>query len=174
MVEVELPPKIHSPNLPKIKNMLPEVVGILLSQLDCETFHMDLRHLPRIPWRSDKPMTIPEVKVDPAIFVNLAELCFKEHQQCILAHAPAALDFSAALASPKTTVDAATWVQLLHWALTTDTEREAVVRILSCCFFLRSARHCADVQEITNEEAENLVVAQRDALRHVAMKSCPG
>jgi hypothetical protein len=25
MVEVELPPKIHSPNLPKIKNMLPEV-----------------------------------------------------------------------------------------------------------------------------------------------------
>ena len=25
MVEVELPPKIHSPNLPKIKNMMPEV-----------------------------------------------------------------------------------------------------------------------------------------------------
>ena len=24
---------------------------------------MDLRHLPRIPWHSDKPMTIPEVKV---------------------------------------------------------------------------------------------------------------
>ena len=91
-------------------------------------------------------------QVDPAIFVNLAELCFKEHQQCILAHAPAALDLPAALASPKTTVDAAAWVQLLHWALTTDTEREAVVRILSCCFFLRSARHCADVQEITNEE----------------------
>jgi hypothetical protein len=94
--------------------------------------------------------------VDPAIFVNLAELCFKEHQQCILAHAPAALDFSAALASPTTTVDAATWVQLLHWALTTDTEREAVVRILSCCFFLRSARHCADVQEITNEEVSSV------------------
>ena len=112
-----------------------------------------------IPYFQTNPPSVPRAskyleicQVDPAIFVNLAELCFKEHQQCILAHAPAALDFSAALASPKTTVDAATWVQLLHWALTTDTEREAVVRILSCCFFLRSARHCADVQEITNEE----------------------
>ena len=93
-------------------------------------------------------------EVDPAVFVNLAELCFKEHQQCILAHAPAALDLPAALASPLM-LDAAAWVQLLHWALTTDTEREAVVRILSCCFFLRSARHCANVQEITNEEVHN-------------------
>lgn len=175
MVEVELPPKIHSPSLPKLKDMLPEVVGILLTQLDCESFHMDLRQLPRIPWQSDKPMTIPEVKVDPAIFVNLAELCFKEHEQCILAHAPAVLDLPAAFASPLT-LDAAAWVQLLHWALTTDTEREAVVRILSCCCFLRSARHCADVQERTNEEAERLVLTQRDALRHLAMKSwsCAG
>ena len=31
MVEVELPPKIHSPNLPKIKNMLPEVRVALVS-----------------------------------------------------------------------------------------------------------------------------------------------
>ena len=64
------------------------------------------------------------------------------------------LDLPAAFASPLT-LDAAAWVQLLHWALTTDTEREAVVRILSCCCFLRSARHCADVQERTNEEVSN-------------------
>ena len=52
-----------------------EVVGILLAQLDCETFHMDLRPLPRIPWQSDKPMTIPEVKVlwglNPSCFIGI-------------------------------------------------------------------------------------------------------
>lgn len=164
MVEVELPPKIHNPNLPKIKKMMAEVVDVLLTQLDCETFHCmeGIRALPRIPWQSDHIEVIPELEVDPAVLVNLAETCFAENQQCILTHTPAMVDVHAAMASK--TLDADVWVRLLHWGLTTHTDRDFVVKVLSCFFFLRAAGHCAKVQEMSNEEAEKLVVAQRDQL----------
>ena len=93
-------------------------------------------------------------EVDPAVLVNLAETCFAENQQCILTHTPAMVDVHAAMASK--TLDADVWVRLLHWGLTTHTDRDFVVKVLSCFFFLRAAGHCAKVQEMSNEEAMSI------------------
>ncbi|CAK9118513.1 unnamed protein product [Durusdinium trenchii] len=171
--EVELPPKIHSPNLPKVKNMAPEVVTVLLGQLDTETLKgLELKSLPRIAWQSDGPMSIPEVKVDPAVFVGIAESYFAENQQCIMAHQASmehVLDLQATLKSKS--LDMALWARVLHWALTTQLNREAVVKILCYCFFLRAAQHCTEVQEMSNEQAERVVAMQREKLRLVAFEA---
>ena len=61
VVEVELPPKIHSPTLPKLEAMAKEVAETLLSQLEGHGFSMHFRPLPCVPWK-DADACIPELQ----------------------------------------------------------------------------------------------------------------
>ncbi|CAE6945117.1 ggs [Symbiodinium sp. CCMP2592] len=179
--EVELPAKVHSPSLPKLKRMVLEVLEVLLQQLKGERFSLEkLQALPRIVLPPQlQEQKIPELQawegVDPAVLLNLAEQCFQEDEACIMAtlatleHArrDETDSFSAALA--ERTVDSTTWAQLLHSALTTEAGLGSL-ETLRCFFFLRAASHCKDVQALSNFEAENLVKSQRDQLARLARR----
>ncbi|CAE7629431.1 ggs [Symbiodinium sp. CCMP2456] len=162
--EVELPAKVHSPSLPKLKRMVMEVLEVLLAQLQGETFSREsLQAPPRICLAQLQEHKIPELQVDPAVLLNLAEQCFQENEACIMATLDHWPSLSAALA--KRTVDSTTWARLLHSALTTKAVgARGSLETLRCFFFLRAASHCREAQHLSNPQAEELVKSQRDQL----------
>lgn len=161
--EVELPPKIHSPTLPKLRGMLEDVAEVLLSQLEGHGFSTHFRPLPSVPWKHGD-CAIPELKVDPGVLLEMAQKCFEEHRSCIESALATMLHAAAlrqAMASEQ--LDGLTWTRLLRWALTTKS-RNLVLPVVKSFFFLRAASHIQAVQSMSNAEAELRVAEQRDQL----------
>ncbi|CAJ1425367.1 unnamed protein product [Effrenium voratum] len=166
IVEVELPPKVHKPSLPKLPQMFSEVVATLLHQLPRKATAVtaEVAALPRVASALEchEP---PELEVDPDQLRSTARTCLAANLECIAKTLPQGLmDVEATMATGELSCEE--WVKVLCWALRTRhrSSDEDVVKVLQCLFFLRAASHCAQVCSMSNSEAEELVLLQRDQL----------
>jgi len=168
LVEVELPPKIHSPSLPKLVDMAEQVVGSLLKEIKksratlAESLDRPIFVPELVEWGYGSMEPIPDIVVDPEELIVKAKECMHMHSATIFARLPAHLALQLRAASERGAMCQDEFVKLFFWALQKylngdEKDGAMAVRVIQIGYLLRAASHIAQVQGLTNEQAEALV-----------------
>eukprot|EP00927_Polykrikos_kofoidii_P017010 TRINITY_DN17721_c0_g1_i1.p1 TRINITY_DN17721_c0_g1~~TRINITY_DN17721_c0_g1_i1.p1 ORF type:complete len:1180 (+),score=273.34 TRINITY_DN17721_c0_g1_i1:88-3627(+) len=171
LVEVELPPKVHAPSLPKLVPMVKQVLRTMLEQVKSGMDLVESRlsesvEKPQfLQWTGALDSSIPELYVDPQVLHGKARAYFQTHGDALVKVLPSDIvpDLQAAVEAGK--LQPLPWAKLLFWGIGKYCEgdveaQQQTIQCLVLCYMLRAVTHLSQVVNMTNEEAEDVVRQQ--------------
>jgi len=165
--EAELPPKVHKPSGPKLVQMVQQVISVLIYQIrnsNVPTF-TSVNSVKKYEYQSDgaegSSWEVPAVSVDIDNLKAAAQELYKEKpEQFDQVPNTVVSGWAGAVEAGSLCMDV--WYKLIFWCIDEYKKNadmhQICTEILRLGYLLRAQSHLQEVQDISNEEAEELVL----------------